>query len=81
MLVTNPRHAEINQHGTYARMTCLEKSAHDICLELKHETCLMLYGEISTEQFRAKRNVLIKAFQELGLPKFSNEKSLNEFEY
>lgn len=62
MLGTSP---QVNQYRRSARPTCLDKSAHDICLELKHETCLMLHGKISTEQFRAKRNALIKAFREL----------------
>lgn len=57
--------ADIDRYRRFPRLTCLDKSAHDICLELKHETCLMLYGKISTEQFRAKRNALMKAFREL----------------
>ncbi|PKO89675.1 MAG: hypothetical protein CVU18_03430 [Betaproteobacteria bacterium HGW-Betaproteobacteria-12] len=66
MRVTNPRpNAESDQYGRCARLSGLDKLAHDICLELKHETCLMLYGEISAEQFRAKRNALVKAFREL----------------
>ena len=57
--------ADTDRYRGAAHPTYLHKSAQAICLELKHETCLMLYGKISTEQFRAKRNALMKAFREL----------------
>jgi hypothetical protein len=63
---TSPRSiADSDRYATPTRLSGLDKFAHDICLELKHETCLMLYGEISAEQFRARRNALMKAFREL----------------
>lgn len=73
MLLSNPQVnryvADVDQYRKHARITSPEKSAQDICLELKRETCLMLCGEISVEQFRRKRKALMKAFNDLGLSK------------
>lgn len=50
------------------------KKAQTICLELKHQTTLMLHGQISEEQFRSQQLKLIKAFKNVRLTNDSDQK-------